>query len=82
MMKYQLTPIQKQIYDLIVLKATKTRDIAKIINRSQHTVERNIEIILEYFGVDSQKELIVKHYHELMRRHQILDEGLFYGTTT
>ena len=64
----QLTPLQQQIYNLIVLEGTKTRDIALILDRSLRTVERNIEIILETYEVDSQKELIVKHYKEIISR--------------
>lgn len=67
-MKYQqLTPIQQRIYDLIVLEGTKTRDIASNLNRSNRTVERNIEIILAIYEVESQKELIVKHYTEQIK---------------
>lgn len=63
----QLTPLQQQIYDLIVLEGTKTRDIALKLSRSHHTVERNIEIILEKYEVETQKELIVKHYTEIIK---------------
>lgn len=63
----QLTPLQQQIYDLIVLEGTKTRDIALNLNRSHRTVERNIEIILDAYEVESQKELIVKHYTEIIK---------------
>ncbi len=64
----QLTPLQQQIYNLIVLEGTKTKDIALDLNRSLRTVERNIEIILEACEVDSQKELIVKHYKDIISR--------------
>ena len=68
MMTYQqLTPLQQQIYDLIVLEGTKTRDIALKLNRSLRTVERNIEIILEKYEVETQKELIIKHYAEIIK---------------
>lgn len=68
MMTYQqLTPLQQQIYNLIVLEGTKTKDIALMLNRSLRTIERNIEIILETCEVDSQKELIVKHYTEIIK---------------
>ena len=66
--KKQLTPLQQQIYELIVKHGTKTRDISVLLNRSHHTVERNIEIILEIYEVESQKELIVKHYREIILR--------------
>jgi DNA-binding NarL/FixJ family response regulator len=67
-MRYQqLTPLQQQIYNLIVLEGTKTREIAYRLNRSPHTVERNIEIILEIYSVESQKELIVKHYTDIIK---------------
>ena len=68
MKTYQkLTPLQQQIYNLIVLEGTKTKDIALRLERSHHTVERNIEIILEVCEVDSQKELIVKHYTDIIK---------------
>jgi DNA-binding NarL/FixJ family response regulator len=68
MMTYQqLTPLQQQIYNLIVLEGTKTRDIALKLNRSLRTVERNIEIILEKYEVETQKELIIKHYTEIIK---------------
>ena len=63
----QLTPLQQQIYDLIVLEGLKTRDIALKLNRSLRTVERNIEIILEKYEVETQKELIIKHYTEIIK---------------
>lgn len=63
----QLTPLQQQIYDLIVLEGLKTRDIALKLNRSLHTVERNIEIILEKYEVETQKELIIKHYTDIIK---------------
>lgn len=68
MMTYQqLTPLQQQIYDLVVLEGTKTKDIALKLNRSLRTVERNIETILEKYAVETQKELIIKHYTEIMK---------------
>ena len=63
----QLTPLQQQIYDLVVLEGTKTKDIALKLNRSLRTVERNIEIILEKYAVETQKELIIKHYIEIIK---------------
>lgn len=68
MSKYQqLTKLQQQIYDLIVLEGTKTKDIALELNRSLRTIERNIELILDIYEVESQKELIVKHYTEIIK---------------
>ena len=67
-MRYQqLTPLQQQIYNLIVLEGTKTRDISLRLNRSNRTVERNIEIILENYEVESQKELIIRHYTQIIK---------------
>ena len=63
----QMTPLQQQIYDLIVLEGLKTRDIALKLNRSLRTVERNIEIILEKYEVETQKELIIKHYTDIIK---------------
>jgi DNA-binding NarL/FixJ family response regulator len=68
MSKYQqMTPLQQQIYDMIVLEGLKTRDIALKLNRSLRTVERNIEIILEKYEVETQKELIIKHYTDIIK---------------
>lgn len=68
MSKYQqMTPLQHQIYDLIVLEGLKTRDIALKLNRSLRTVERNIEIILDKYEVETQKELIIKHYTDIIK---------------
>ena len=63
----QLTPLQQQIYNLVVLEGTKTKDIALKLNRSLRTVERNIEIILEKYAVETQKELIIKHYTDIIK---------------
>lgn len=68
MSKYQqMTPLQQQIYNLIVLEGLKTRDIALKLNRSLRTVERNIEIILDKYEVETQKELIIKHYTDIIK---------------
>lgn len=72
MSKYQqLTKLQQQIYDLIVLEGTKTKDIALELNRSLRTIERNIELILDIYEVESQKELIVKHYTEIIKEFKL-----------
>jgi DNA-binding NarL/FixJ family response regulator len=72
MSKYQqLTPTQQQIYNLIVLNGTKTKDIALKLNKSLRTVERNIETILEKYAVETQKELIIKHYTEIIKEFEL-----------
>lgn len=67
----QLTSLQQQIYNLIVLEGTKTKDIALKLNRSLRTVERNIETILEKYAVETQKELIIKHYTKIIKEFEL-----------
>jgi DNA-binding NarL/FixJ family response regulator len=62
-----MTPLQQQIYNLIVLEGLKTKDIALKLNRSLRTIERNIEIILDKYEVETQKELIIKHYTDIIK---------------
>ena len=73
MNKYQhLTPLQRKIYDLIVLQGDKSKDIAKMLGRSHSTIEKNIELILDAFGVINQKELIIQHYTSIIRELEAL----------
>ena len=73
MNKYQqLTPLQRKIYDLIVLQGDKSKDIAKRLGRSHSTIEKNVELILDAFGVINQKELIIQHYTSIIRELEAL----------
>jgi DNA-binding CsgD family transcriptional regulator len=46
--------------------AAKTKDIALKLGLSGHTIERYMETLLAKKGVSTQKELIVKHYKEIL----------------
>lgn len=73
MSKYQqLTPLQRKIYDLIVLQGDTSKKIAKRLGRSHSTIEKNIEILLDEFGVLNQKELIIRHYTEVIKELKTL----------
>jgi DNA-binding CsgD family transcriptional regulator len=63
----QLTPLQRNIYDLIVLQGKTSKKIAERLGRSHSTIEKNIEILLDEFGVLNQKELIIQHYTEIIK---------------
>lgn len=63
-----LNKTQQKIYELIVEKATPTKDMASILNKSPRTISTNIEMILDFFGVENQKELIIMHYRKLMNK--------------
>lgn len=62
----QLTETEQKIYNLLVNEATKTKEIARKLSLSTHTVERKIETLLIKKGVSTQKELIVKHYKDIL----------------
>lgn len=68
----QLTPLQRKIYDLIVLQGDTSKKIAKRLGRSHSTIEKNIELILDAFGVINQKELIIQHYTSIIRELEAL----------
>jgi DNA-binding CsgD family transcriptional regulator len=42
--------------------------MASILNKSPRTISTNIEMILDFFGVENQKELIIMHYRKLMNK--------------
>ena len=67
----QLTTTEQKIYDLLVNDAAKTKDIAKTLSLSNHTIERYMESILAKKGVTTQKELIVKHYTNIIEELQL-----------
>jgi DNA-binding CsgD family transcriptional regulator len=73
MSKYQeMTPLQRKIYDLIVLQGDTSKKIAKRLGRSHSTIENNIEILLDKFGVVNQKELIIQHYTDIIKEYKKL----------
>ena len=67
-MTNQLTITEQKIYNLLVDEGIKTLDISSRLGLSKHTVERNIEGILQKKQVKTQKELIVKHYKDIIQR--------------
>ena len=66
-MTNQLTGTEQRIYNLLVDEGVTTLDISTRLRLSRHTVERNIENILLKKQVKTQKELIVKHYKEIIK---------------
>ena len=68
----QLTPLQRNIYDLIVLQGETSKKIAKRLGRSHSTIEKNIEILLDKFGAYNQKELIIQHYTDIIKELKTL----------
>ena len=67
-MTNQLTQSEQAIYDLLVNEGTRTKDLAKRLGYSTRTIDTKIDIICHKKGVSSQKELIVKHYKEIISR--------------
>ena len=63
----QLTMSEQTIYNLLVDKGMRTRDIARKLGYTNRTLETKISSILHKNGVGSQKELIVKHYTEIIK---------------
>lgn len=64
----QLTMGEQAIYDLLVNEGMRTRDIARKLGYTSRTIETKIGTICEKKGVATQKELIVKHYKEIISR--------------
>ena len=64
----QLTQSEKIIYNLIVNKGMSTRDIANSLDYTLRTTEIKISSILQKKQVKTQKELIVKHYKDIISR--------------
>lgn len=61
-----LTMSEQAIYDLLVNEGMRTRDIASKLGYTSRTIETKIDTICEKKGVTTQKELIVKHYQEII----------------
>ena len=62
----QLTTSEQEIYDLLVNQGMRSRDIAHYLGYTSRTLENKISSILQKKQVTSQKELIVKHYQEII----------------
>jgi DNA-binding NarL/FixJ family response regulator len=63
-----LTNSEQVIYDLLFTEGRRTRDIAKKLGYTSRTLENKISSILQKKQVTSQKELIVKHYKDIISR--------------
>lgn len=63
----QLTTSEQVIYDLLVNMGMSTRDISKKLGYTTRTTETKIYSILQKKQVNTQKELIVKHYTEIIK---------------
>jgi DNA-binding NarL/FixJ family response regulator len=64
----QLTISEQAIYNLLVNEGMRTRDIANKLGYTSRTIETKINTICEKKGVTTQKELIVKHYKDIILR--------------
>ena len=62
-----LTTSEQEIYDLLFNQGMRTRDIAHYLGYSSRTLDNKISAILQKKQVTSQKELIVKHYTEIIK---------------
>lgn len=63
----QLTMSEQAIYNLLVNEGMRTRDIASKLGYTSRTIETKINTICEKKGVTTQKELIVKHYTDIIK---------------
>lgn len=63
-----LSTSEQKIYDLLVNQGMRTRDIAHYLGYTSRTLENKICSILQKKQVTSQKELIVKHYKDIISR--------------
>ena len=61
-----LTTSEQVIYDLLVNEGMRTKDIAKKMGYTLGTLENKIAFILHKKQVSTQKELIVKHYKDII----------------
>lgn len=66
MMK-QLTASEQTIYNLLVNEGMRTKDIAQKLGYTSRSLETKVGVILHKKGVNTQKELIVKHYKEIIK---------------
>ena len=63
----QLTTSEQAIYNLLVNEGMRTKDIAKTLGYTTRSLEIKMGVILQKAQVKSQKELIVKHYTEIIK---------------
>ena len=67
-MMNQLTTSEQAIYDLLVNEGMRTKDIAKALGYTTRSLEIKMGVILQKKKVTTQKELIVKHYKDIISR--------------
>ena len=63
-----LTTSEQAIYNLLVDEGMRTKDIAKALGYTTRSLEIKMGIILQKKQVTTQKELIVKHYKDIISR--------------
>ena len=63
----QLTTSEQAIYNLLVNEGMRTKDIAKTLGYTTRSLEIKMGVILQKKQVSTQKELIVKHYTEIIK---------------
>ena len=75
-----LTKREQEVYKKIInnVDGKSREELAKEMFISMGTFHTHLLRIFEKTGTSSQIELIVKHYHALIRKHK-LDQGEFYG---
>ncbi len=66
-----LTTSEQTIYNLLVNEGMRTRDIASKLGYTSRTIETKINTICEKKGVATQKELIVKHYKDIIKEFKL-----------
>lgn len=64
----QLTTSEQAIYNLLVNEGMRTKDIAKALGYTTRSLEIKMGVILQKKQVTTQKELIVKHYKDIISR--------------
>lgn len=75
-----LTKREKEVYNKIInnVEGKSRKELAKELYISAGTFHTHLLRIFEKTGTNTQVELIVKHYHSLMRKNKI-EQGDFYG---
>ena len=68
----QLTTSEQTIYNLLVNDGMRTKDIARKLGYTSKTLDNKIGSILHKKGVGSQKELIIKHYTDIIKELKTL----------
>lgn len=76
----KLTKREQEVYKAIInnVEGLSTKELAKSLNIQPSSFNTYTLNIFQKYCVCSRTELIVKHYHALMRKHK-LDQGEFYG---